>query len=579
MPAREVALSTEQGYNVLQEGNVARNLGRSEPASIRRYAERLRLLREIDRAILGAVSVEQTAAAGLEGLRQLVPCLRASVVLFDFDADEVILLSTRSDHPLQLQAGARAKLSQAFFFGDSPEAQPQIIEDLCNVSDEHSWIVALRAEGVRCYSCLPLVSQGRVIGALTFGLRQAGRPPDETLEIATDIANQLAVAIVNARLHEQVLRHAEDLEAQVAARTKALRVSEARFRAMFEAAPLGMVLTSPEGHVLQANSALMRMLEYAERDLQGMSLPVLGATYACRENLRAGFAKLRTDQDQAYRMDAPLRRKDGRTVWTVLTIARTRTASETPDLVVGMIEDVTEERQTRAALIQAERLAITGRLGASLAHEINNPLQSIIGCLGLAEELLPDGSEAGRFLDVGRTELRRVTHIVAQLRDLQRTTESDRLEAADLNDLLARLLTLNQPKCGELGVEVIWQPASRLPVAELMPDRIRQVFLNLILNALDAMPEGGKLFVRTARTRQPAGIRVTVRETGEGMSPAVLQRLFEPFYSTKQHGLGLGLFTSRSIIEQHGGTIKARSRPGRGTTIAVCLPVSPPGIA
>jgi PAS domain S-box-containing protein len=558
---------------------VAENPGPSEYASIRRYAERLRLLREIDRAILGALSLDQTADAGLEGLRRLVPCLRASVVLFDLEADEVILLATRSDHPLLLQAGAQAMLSRAFFLGDSPQGQPHVIEDLCIIPDTHPWVEALRAEGVRAYASVPLVTESQTIGALTFGLRQAGQPPDETIEIATDIADRLAVAIVNARVHSQVRQHAEELEARVALSTKALRASEARFRAMFEAAPVGMLLTDPGGHILQANSTLAKMLEYAEGKLQGMSLPELGATPASRNHLRAGFDKLMRDQDQAYRMEAPLRRRDGRIVWTFLTIARTRAASAAPDLVVGMIEDVTEERQTRAALIQAERLAITGRLGASLAHEINNPLQSIIGCLGLAEEMLPEGSEAGRFLDVGRAELRRVTHIVAQLRDLQRTTGADQLEAADLNDLLAGLLTLNEPKCGELGVQVIWQPASRLPVVQVMPDRIRQVFLNLILNALDAMPEGGTLFVRTARTRQPAGARVTVRDTGEGMSPAVLERLFEPFYSTKHHGLGLGLFTSRTIIEQHGGTIEARGRPGRGTTIAVWLPVNSSGTA
>ena len=124
-----------------------------------------------------------------------------------------------------------------------------------------------------------------------------------------------------------------------------------------------------------------------------------------------------------------------------------------------MIEDVTEPRKTQAALIQAERLAITGRLGASLAHEINNPLQSIIGCLGLADETLSDSAEASRYLAVAREELLCVIRIMAQLRDLQGVSEPERVEPVDLNDMLAQLLTLNAQRCTQQGIEIAWRPA------------------------------------------------------------------------------------------------------------------------
>jgi signal transduction histidine kinase len=115
-----------------------------------------------------------------------------------------------------------------------------------------------------------------------------------------------------------------------------------------------------------------------------------------------------------------------------------------------------------------------------------------------------------------------------------------------------------------------------LPNLPLVSDRIRQVFLNILLNALDAMPRGGKLTAQTARTRKPEGVRVTIRDTGEGMMPEVLGRIFEPFYSTKKSGLGLGLFTSRSIIDWHEGAIEARSRPGHGSAFEVWLPAASP---
>jgi PAS domain S-box-containing protein len=565
------------GYNRLKEDNLARDPGSTEYASIRRYAERLRLLREIDRAVLGALSTEQTADAALGGLRQLVHCLRASVALFDPDADEVSLLATCSDSPLHLKAGARTSLSHAFFFGDSVRGLPHVIEDLGSTGEAHPWVEAMRAEGVRAYASGPLRSEGRVIGALSFGLEQAGPPSEAAMEIAADIADRLALAIVNGRLREQVVHHAEQLEARVAVRTNALRESEARFRAIFEAAPLGILLANRDGRVLQSNPALASMLGHPARELHGMSLPEIGASDDARRNLRTHFDKLMAGGTHYYRMEVPLRHRDGRTVWAFLTMARTRASSEAAELAVGMVEDVTEERQTRAALVHAERQAIAGRLGASLAHEINNPLQSIIGCVGLAEESMPEGSEAGRYLEVAHSELYRVARTVAQLRDLHRETESDQLEPVDLNSLMSQLLTLNEPRFAELGIEAEWKPAASLPAVPGVPDRLRQVFLNLILNAIDAMPQGGRLSVRTSRSRKPGGARVTVGDTGKGIPEAVLPRLFEPFYSTKKQGLGLGLFTSRSIVEQHKGTIQVRSRPGKGTTFTVWLPRSVSG--
>lgn len=538
------------------------------------YRERLGLLREIGRAVLDAQSVDRTAAAALQAFRRLVLCLRASVALFDFEADEVVLLATHSDSELRLRSGARAQLSRALFLGDSPQGQPYLVADLSAVPFTHPWVELLRSEGVRGYASLPLTTGGQVFGALTFGLAHPGPPPPESLEIAADVADNLAVAITDARLHEQSQRRTEELEARVAARTAALRVSEARSRAIFEASPIGILLASPGGRILEANPALQGLVGYGEGELRAMTLPDLMRAGEGRHELSRRLAAVRGDRAAAFSSESALTRKDGHTIWVHMTLASVRASPDTDDLVVAMIEDVTEARKTQAALVHAEQLAITGRLGASLAHEINNPLQSIIGCLGLADETLADTPEAGRYLAVAREELRRVARTVAQLRDLQGMAEPEVAELTDINGILGQLLTLNAQQCAQQGIEVAWRPARRLPPLFVAPDRIRQVCLNLLLNAMDAMPDGGMLAVRTARTRRPAGVRVTIQDTGEGMPPAVVARVFEPFYSTKKKGLGLGLFTSRSIIEGHGGTIAIRSHPGRGTKFEVWLPLS-----
>jgi signal transduction histidine kinase len=189
------------------------------------------------------------------------------------------------------------------------------------------------------------------------------------------------------------------------------------------------------------------------------------------------------------------------------------------------VEDITEQKQIQQALIQSEKLAVTGRLAASLAHEINNPLQSVIGCLGLAEESLAEGEDAGEFLQIATEELERAAGIVTQLRDLNRPSKPEERKPTDVNVLLEQVLMLTKKQCQKYQVEVNWEAADDLSPLMLVPDRMRQVFLNLVLNAVEAMPEGGRLQVGTSRTSDPAGICVSFADSGRGIGPLVRGRL------------------------------------------------------
>jgi len=162
---------------------------------------------------------------------------------------------------------------------------------------------------------------------------------------------------------------------------------------------------------------------------------------------------------------------------------------------------------------------------------------------------------------------------VSQLRDLHRRPTLARKEPADLNALVVRVLTLGLKQCQDYGVAVDWAPGTALPPLLLAVDQTEQVFLNLLLNALDAMPEGGRLLVSTRRTSRPLGASIAFTDTGTGIAPDHLAHIFEPFFSTKSDGLGMGLFVTRSIVEEHGGHIEVESQEGKGSTFTVWLPV------
>lgn len=242
------------------------------------------------------------------------------------------------------------------------------------------------------------------------------------------------------------------------------------------------------------------------------------------------------------------------------------------DLLLGAISrDVTEQKQMQAALLRSARLIAAGRLAASVAHEINNPLQSVIGCLNLARRQVEKGSSLDEYLEVAQEEVQRIARTVAQIRELHRPPSGDRLPT-DVNLLVADVLDLTGDKCQNGGVAVVWQPAEDLPRPAVAPGEIRQMCLELVLNALEAMPGGGTLRLATAATVRPRGLSIEVADTGTGIASEIRPLIFEPFYSTKQEGMGLGLTISQGLVEQYGGHITVDSQPGQGSTFRVWLP-------
>lgn len=542
--------------------------------ALRRYAERLHILHQTDRAILAAQSLDEIAEATLGHIRQMIPCQWACVALFDAEADELSLLAACADGPTRLEKGWRGPLEWACFVEGLGENRMHVVEDVQRISTPSPLIETLKAEGVRAYVSVPLVAQGELIGSLNLGMDAPGPLTPEQMDVAREVADQLAIGIQQIRLYKHVQRHAEELEYQVARRTAKLRASEARFRAIFEAAALGIILTNRRGRILDSNPALQQMLGYSGHELRGRPF-----TAFARHPDDAGadadlFAELVAGERDSYEMEIRYLRHDGQPLWVSVIPSLVRGAAGRPAYVIAMVEDITRRKQAQTALIQAEKLALTGRLAASLAHEINNPLQSVIGCLGLAEESLAAGEDAGRLLQIATEELERAAGIVTRLRDLNRPSRPEDREPIGANTLVERVLALTREKCQSRQVEVIWKGAADLPSLMVVADRIQQVFLNLVLNALEAMPDGGRLEVSTAKTSQPAGVDVSFSDSGPGIPPHVLARLFDPFVTTKPDGLGLGLYITHAILEEHGGRIEVDSQPGQGTTFVVWLPAA-----
>jgi signal transduction histidine kinase len=228
--------------------------------------------------------------------------------------------------------------------------------------------------------------------------------------------------------------------------------------------------------------------------------------------------------------------------------------------------------QSQLQLIQSEKLAATGQLAASLAHEINNPLQAIRTGIQLSQALAEPSSQQREYLDMADRELQRLTNLVNHTLDFARRPQPEG-QPVNVNRVLKQVFALASKYLQHRHVVLRTDLLPDPPDVVTSPGQLGQVFLNLILNAVDAMPEGGTL--RVSSHLQDGGLAVRFIDTGHGIEPDNMDKIFEPFFSTKQDGTGLGLPISRTILQRHDGTIDVTSTVGEGTTFEVWLPQPP----
>jgi two-component system, NtrC family, sensor kinase len=338
---------------------------------------------------------------------------------------------------------------------------------------------------------------------------------------------------------------------------------------LLEQLPLALVVTDPETHdVRWANRAFGELTGFAEDEIVGAAPPYPWWV----EPPRLAGGEEEPPGDEHVRIEGFYRCKDGHLV--PVEIERFAVRDRQGEVVAHarLTRDVTEHRRYEQQFLQTGKLAAIGELAAGVAHEINNPLFAI---LGLVEFLLRDADEGTksheRLALVQETALE-IKEIVRALLDFAREGSDEQL-LVPLRDVTAQTLELVRRTHAAKDVELVERYADEPLRVRASPNQLKQVILNIVTNARQAMPTGGTLTVGLERDGD-TGV-ISVSDTGGGIDAAALTRIFEPFYTTKRTigGTGLGLSVSLGIIEAHGGTIAAESEPGRGTVFRVRLPL------
>ncbi|MBZ5721621.1 MAG: PAS domain S-box protein [Acidobacteriia bacterium] len=345
-----------------------------------------------------------------------------------------------------------------------------------------------------------------------------------------------------------------------------------RMAAIVESSEDAILSTTSEGIITSWNRGAETLYGYTADEAIGRHVSFVAPPERSNE-VAHNTARLKqgeyVDSYQTERL-----RKDGSRVNVLLSISPLRNSS---GAIVGssaIARDISAQRRAEEALRRNEKLATAGRLAATIAHEINNPLEAVTNLLYLARH---DHSRQDEYLAQAEKELQRVAAIAQQTLGFVRESPAAPLSIAETFD---QVLQLYGRKLEEKHIETEKEYDAEVEIRGFAGE-LRQLFSNLILNAIDAMDDHGKLRLRVARTHlwsnglQP-GVRVTVADNGSGISPADMLHIFEPFYTTKKDiGTGLGLWLAHGIVQKHGGSIRVRSRttPGNsGTVFSIFLP-------
>jgi two-component system, NtrC family, sensor kinase len=589
-----------------------------------RQVDQLQTLNAVSAAAVSSLDPQVVLHKILDATRQALGAEDGSILLKSPETGRLFFAITTEEFSEALQANGVNRQGLDPDRGIAgwvlQHKQPLLVQDVHQDPRWYNDVDSATGFETQSLLCVPLIYHDEVTGVIEIVNKRQGPFTEEDLNLLKAISSIAAVALENARLFNATRTRAEELallnEIGLALTSTldfnaVVQAALSQVQRLFHAQGATLAQAMPEEKTLRFVSALVdgqpvdthdlylqpgegilgwalnrrqalliedaqtdpRNTERLDRRLNIEPRAMIVAPLLTRERA-IGVIGISSDEPGAYTRDE---------LRTLQTLAATLSVALENALLYDELKELLRQKEeTQSQLIHAEKISALGRLVASIAHEINNPLQAVQGCLTLAEEELeserrPD--KLMRYMQIADGEVERISAIVSRTRDFYRPSREG-AQSIDVHNILESVIELANKQLQHSDIQVEREWIEEIPAIRANADQIRQVFLNMVINAIDAMPEGGVLNIETSVEEKSLNneapettVCIRFSDTGVGIAAENLPRLFEPFYTTKEYGSGLGLSISYGIIQNHRGRIQVESQVGLGTTFTIWLPV------
>ena len=412
---------------------------------------------------------------------------------------------------------------------------------------------------------VPCVVRGKMVAVVGLGRTKDGSLlSSEDISILQTASGYVAVAVENSLLYQEQERRAEEL-----ALLKEFNES------IVESVNVGLIAVDEFGHITRCNSTFEEIMGYSSKQAVGKAIKeIFDESFATNLETILGESRWHlTEIRNAYKMHT--RNFANEAITLNVAIAPLRSMSQDQKGAIVILENVTQRVKFEESLQQNEKLSSIGLLAAGVAHEVNTPLTGVSSYTQMLLGMIPETDPKHALLQKVQKQTDRATNIVGNLLNFSRTGNATEFDEIDINKLLDDTLQLLDPQLRQSNIEIAKDYANVPPKIFGDSGKLQQVFTNLIINARDAILNGGTITL-TTKYKGESEIVIEVADTGTGIKPENLNKIFDPFFTTKAvgSGTGLGMAVSYGIVQEHSGTISASSKLGEGATFRLSLPIA-----
>jgi PAS domain S-box-containing protein len=545
---------------------------------LRKRIKELGVLHEVSKAITSPIELDELLNLTLAKCMEVLESRAGSIFLVDEIANEMVLKAVKGPKE-KIIRDVKQKIGEGIAGFVATTRQPLLVTDIENNPDFRKNPDVADVYETGSFLCVPLVSkEKKLVGVINITEKVSRESyTNDDLRFLSSIASYASIAIEKAELYGRLKRFNEELAKEVDLATSQLRrtnedlCSLKEYNESIVSSILHCVIAIDSNWVVRTwNRCVERQLGISESEAVGRHLLELFPEWE-KKDLASEIGGVLKRGVTFERENIRHKGKNGRPQMLNMKVSALYTSSGKIRGAVLIITDITEKIELQKQLLFSERLALIGRLSAGVAHELNNPLDGVIRYVNLSMDHVIEAELVQEYLRSAKEGLNRMASIIKSLLEFSRQTRAA-LEPTDVNQTVNDTVSFLHHQIVGQNVKIVKNLSSDVPI--IQDGELQQVFANILKNAIDAMPEGGTIWISTAV--KDDNIEIKFEDTGCGIPEEIMDNIFDPFFTTKEvgKGTGLGLTICYGIIEKYKGRIEVDSKIGKGTCFTVYLPVS-----